>query len=172
MRKNKILIGILFLIIAILLFLFFNGLLFDRRAMNDRGGDGFIRWYKIKYMGDITSYEDAEIDALDNNYHDESFYNYALIMSDKYNYVPAYFDVYWALYCKQELNNDSLYSLDSLNEGEKAMALKYLLKAKNNGDHEAMEYLGIYYLQGKYFKKDSILGTQLIKESNKRFQFK
>ncbi len=90
-------------------------------------------------------------------------------MADKYNYTPAYFDVYWMLYCKQELSNDTLYTLDSLNESERKMALNYLIKAKNKGNLDAMEYLGIYFIQGKYLKKDTSLGLQLINESKKRF---
>jgi len=122
-RKNIILIIIVAFLATSIFFLVNTNRQEDEAiSMNDRGGDSFSRWFNIKYRGDISAYDDAKIEALDDNYRDEAFYNYALIMADKYNYIPAYFDVYWALYSKQELYNDTLYTLDSLNESDRKIA--------------------------------------------------
>lgn len=130
-----------------------------------------LRWYKIKYQGNVTEYNKIQNEYTDANLFSDEFLRYALIMADKYHYSPAYMDVYWALYDKQNLShNDTLLTLDSLNIVERRMALKYLWKAKMNGDFQSMQILGKYYLQGKYFKKDSIIGQQLLNESEKLFK--
>ncbi len=173
-KKKTIVLGIFAVLILTVIFFLphENTQQEEAISMNDRGGDSFMRWFKIKFQGDTSAYDDAKIEALEYSKRNETFLNYALIMADDHNYTPAFLDVYFCMYEKQELYNDTLYTLDSLSENEIKMALHYLLQAKNRGNLEALEYIENYYKQGKYFKKDSILGLQLIKENYKRFENK
>lgn len=88
---------------------------------------------------------------------------YALYMANKYDYALAHCDVYYSLArIHDDLNDDGIYNLDGLDETTRQMSLDYLRKASKGGDTEASWVLGKYYMDGKYFKKDTVLGKELI----------
>ena len=109
--------------------------------------------------GDTSAYYSLFMMYLDFQYPEEILF-YSLIMADKYNYPDAYFDVFSCLTDVNryyEKDNDD-WSLDSLNNDLREMAVKYLIKAADKGHKQAKEVLEDYYLKGKYVKKDIVLG--------------
>jgi TPR repeat protein len=125
--------------------------------MNYVTGESELRKLVIQ-QGDIDAYAELDIAYLEFPF--EEFLPYALIMANKYDYVPAYFEVYWRLWYLYD-------NPDSLDETSRKMALDYLQKASSKGHRQARETLGQYYMEGIYFKQDTILGKQLIKEAEK-----
>lgn len=116
--------------------------------------------------GDTSAYNELSIQYLSYGY--GRFLPFALIMANKYNYPEAYFDIFASL---SDLNryyqndNDNDWSLDSLDNNLREMAVTYLIKAANKGNEQAQEVLGNYYLEGKYVKKNIALGNRLIQEA-------
>ena len=115
----------------------------------------------ILQKGDASAYYELSIQYLDYGY--ERFLPFALIMANKYNYPQAYFDVYS---CLTDLYgcymDEELYLLD---ETTQKMAIEYLQEGSLKGHSQSRETLGEYYMQGIYFEKDTILGKELIKQS-------
>lgn len=118
----------------------------------------------ILQKGDSSAYYELSMQYLDYGY--EKFLPFALIMANKYDYPQAYFDVFsclWEIYGK---TTTRFMLLDSLDYTTQKMAIDYLKKASFKGHGQAKEILGEYYLYGMYIEKDTILGNQLIKESD------
>ena len=93
---------------------------------------------------------------------------YALLMANKYDYTNAYYDVYCCLaflYWDNCVETECF--LDSLDIQTRTMALEYLKKAADKGETNALRDLGWLYLEGKHVEKDSVLGNQLLKKSER-----
>ena len=89
------------------------------------------------------------------------FLPYAFLMANKYHYKIAYYDVfdcYWSIYPE---TTRSLMLLDSLDSTTRNLALEYLKKGAELGEHNCQYRLGTYYYEGKYFEQDTILGQEL-----------
>jgi len=113
--------------------------------------------------GDITAYSSLSSDYMDSPY--EGFLYTALIMANKYDYYLAYEDTYYCLtdyYHKKDFTE-----LEDLDEKTRKMALDYLKKGAEKGSKECKKILGHHYLEGKYIKKDTLKGKQLIEEGER-----
>lgn len=98
----------------------------------------------------------------------EGLLPYALLMANKYHYKKAVYDVYnclWYIYRERASNRLSL--LDSLDEVTRNTALQYLQKAAELGERNAMNKLGKYYYEGKYFEQDTVLGKEMMENAFK-----
>ncbi|WP_312992170.1 hypothetical protein [Chryseobacterium flavum] len=71
---------------------------------------------KVKYKGDIDSYDELSTSFRDSNESErtDSIMKYSKIMAEKYNYENAYFDYFDALLRKNEvvINYDHFYHVD------------------------------------------------------------
>ena len=114
---------------------------------------------KIVHTGDIKSYE--ELSTVYMDYRVGEFLPYALIMANKYDYPQAYYDVYESLTLMQSVGKENLNSVDSVTL---QIALKYLKLSADKGSKVGKKILGQYYLEGKYFPKDTITGNELLRE--------
>ncbi|MEO8255695.1 MAG: hypothetical protein ABI554_15050 [Flavobacterium sp.] len=93
---------------------------------------------EVSVKGDTIAYGQLVIAYL--NYPPEDFLFWALLMSNKYNYSPAYLDVFFAL--KNSFNPEAdNYSLGEMDENTKNMALKYLKLAVDKKVINAYEIL-------------------------------
>lgn len=88
-------------------------------------------------------------------------YRYSLYMGEKYNFAPAYNDVYIYLYkCSYILkrtfgDKDKLDDyLTYLNENLRNLALYCLIKSYNKGEIQNAPVLSNYFLDGIYFPKN------------------
>jgi TPR repeat protein len=112
----------------------------------------------IMLKGDTVAYDELAIAYMDEKY-DEEYLIYSLIMANKYNYPPAYYNVY---YCLTSVFEHHSYA--EIDEITKEMAIRYLKRGVELKDAASTKYLGYLYLEGKYVKKDTILGKKLEKE--------
>jgi len=87
----------------------------------------------------------------------------AMIMANKYNYGEAYYITYSRLL----YNPDSDEKIDSLTS---KISISYLKAAAKLNYKYAQEKLGKYYIEGKFVRKDTILGNKLLKEYAKHYQ--
>lgn len=110
--------------------------------------------------GDTAAFNELEVAYL-NEKNEEEYLLYSLVMANKYNYPRAYFQVY---YCLTSVFDHSVGEID---EETKNTALKYLKKGVDLNDLESIKCLGELYLNGKYVKKDTILGKELSERSKK-----
>jgi hypothetical protein len=93
---------------------------------------------KIFNDGDIEAYKDLRIAYLD--YSPEEFLFWAMIMANKHDYPPAYFDVFLTL--KNSYTPDaSDYTLAAMDSATRQLAVSYLLKAAEKGDEQATDVL-------------------------------
>jgi TPR repeat protein len=83
----------------------------------------------------------------DNEY---EYLIYSMFMANKYNYPPAYLDVYNCLRCASETYGHNI------DEKTKAMALEYLNRAADLGDHNALWRLYSLYRDGELVTQDSV----------------
>lgn len=95
---------------------------------------------------------------------------YALIMANKYDSGVACFDVYYGFL--SIYNTQATRDLDRLDETSQHMAVEYLQKASKRGEWQASEILGKYYMEGRYVKKDTILGRKLMGERPESLKLK
>lgn len=109
--------------------------------------------------GDTVSYNNIKQYQIDRAVYSDFIY-YALIMSDKYHYPQAYYDVYICLF-------DTYDNKDELGSELKKMGIEYLKKAAELGVLSAKEDLGKMYIEGKFMKKDIEKGQNLINQSKK-----
>lgn len=91
---------------------------------------------RVLENGDKYAYEELRIIALDLP--PDDFFFWAFTMANKYDYSPAYTDVFKYLL---EANRCDLLSIDSLDTRTKELALEYLKKGSIRGDEEAKEIL-------------------------------
>lgn len=105
--------------------------------------------------GDIIAYETIR-DIFPKEYF-EHFLFYALHMSDKYDYVDAYYDVFLCLHSLyKEEDENGLPLLDRLDNLTKDIALYHLMIAAEKGNESAILIFNEYLRQGLYFNKNSI----------------
>jgi len=108
-------------------------------------------------QGNISAYDDLfRYFCYSGNL--EELLPYALLMANKYNYERAYFDVCYCLWALYPETTYRLSLLDSLDETTRNLALEYLQKGAELGETNCLWRLGNYYLEGKYFEQDTILG--------------
>lgn len=110
--------------------------------------------------GDTAAFDELEIAFLNEKYKEE-YLIYSIFMANKYNYPPAYFQVYYCLISVFERHSQPT-DLET-----KTLAIKYLKKGVDLKDCESTKELGNLYLKGKYVLKDTILGRQLEEEGRK-----
>ncbi len=106
--------------------------------------------------GDTIAYKELRIAYLNVDYYEEEFLLYSIIMADKYNYPKAYYYVYKCLTSVFEWHH-----YGKIDEKTKILALKYLKEGVELNDSESTNQLSKLYFEGKYVKKDSILGKKL-----------
>lgn len=115
------------------------------------------------------------IQNLDKNFYDsimksqksKNTFIYSIVISNKWKFSEASYDVFMTLAQLDDKNRStSTPDLDFLDEDTKNLALKFLQKASDERNSNAKYTLGKYYLEGKYFKKNVILGNSLLKEAN------
>ena len=87
----------------------------------------------------------------------------AIIMANKYNYGEAYYLTYSRLLYRM----DSSEKIDSLTS---KISISYLKAAAKLNNKSAQKALGEYYIEGKFVRKDTILGNKLLKEYAKHDQ--
>ncbi len=87
----------------------------------------------------------------------------AIIMANKYNYGEAYYLTYSRLLYRM----DSGEKIDSLTS---KISISYLKAAAKLNNKSAQKALGEYYIEGKFVRKDTILGNKLLKEYAKHDQ--
>ncbi len=83
-------------------------------------------------------------------------------MANKYHYPYANYEVYYCLTSLFELND----SIGDIDEKTKEMALSYLQKGVELNDYHSLKEMAELYLEGKYVKKDTILGKKLLNKFN------
>ncbi len=96
--------------------------------------------------GDTNAYLELRTAYLD--YSPEEFLFWALIMANKYDYPPAYLDVYYTLldaYCCDV----STGNLDKMDRKTRAMALNYLKAAADKNHKQAKQVWEQHYEEGK-----------------------
>lgn len=123
-------------------------------TMNSYDFDVDKAQYNVIKHGDIESYLNIKQYQIERAVYSDFIY-YALIMSDKYHYPQAYYDVYICLF-------DTYDNKDELGSELKKMGIEYLKKAAELGVLCAKEDLGKMYIEGKYLKKDVEKGRVLL----------
>ncbi|WP_165769809.1 hypothetical protein [Flavobacterium araucananum] len=115
------------------------------------------------------------INNLDKKFYDsimksgksENTFIYSIVVSNKWNFSEASYNVFMTLAQLDDKNaSTSIPDLDFLDDETKKLALKFLQKASDENDPNAKYTLGKYYLEGKYFKKNTVLGNSLLNEAN------
>lgn len=90
------------------------------------------------FDGDIESYKQLRIAYLD--YPKENFLFWAILMSNKHNYAPAYLDVFYILVDGYGIRTERFLELDIRTQ---TLALEYLKIASEKGISEAKETLRV-----------------------------
>jgi hypothetical protein len=117
------------------------------RSMNDPGVPIHVLIDSVENHGSVEALDALETASLD--YRAGEFLSTFLIMADKYNNALAsktvYYKIMW-MYNVPVINDseNGIYILDSLNNGAREMAVKYLIKADSLGDNEAKDHLSEY----------------------------
>jgi TPR repeat protein len=116
------------------------------------------------------------IENLDKKFYDsimkseksKNTFIYSIVISNKWKFSEASYNVFMTLAQLDDKNRStSTPDLDFLDEDTKNLALKFLQKGSDERNPNAKYTLGKYYLEGKYFKKNVILGNSLLNEANK-----
>ncbi|MFC4816226.1 hypothetical protein ACFO7M_03765 [Flavobacterium sp. GCM10023249] len=93
---------------------------------------------------------------------------YAIVVSNKYNYNEASFEIFHTL---ANLNADNKFKripdLNFLDKKTRNMALFYLEKSANENNPNAKFILGKYYISGEYHDKNVDLANKLLKDALK-----
>ncbi|MDR1876888.1 MAG: hypothetical protein LBQ84_04620 [Flavobacteriaceae bacterium] len=98
--------------------------------------------------GDTEAYESLSSHYF--KYSLDSLLPYSLMMSDKFDYPRAYYDVFELIYITGE--GDCVdYNLICLNKEKRRLALEYLSKAIEKGDKTASRVLLDYYDKDSYY---------------------
>lgn len=88
------------------------------------------------YEGDTIAYNRLKITYLD--YSPEQLLFWAMIMANKYDYRPAYLDVYYSLKDSYDRGGEKFRKKDELT---RKILLEYLTRASEKGDGRAKELL-------------------------------
>ena len=93
---------------------------------------------------------------------------YSLIVANKWNNGNASFDAFRTIATLDSTNRFcEVPNLDFLDKETLNLAILYLKNASDNGPINVKYILGKYFLEGKYVKKNEILGSKLLKEADK-----
>lgn len=121
---------------------------------------------KIKILnGDTLAYLQLR-DKFVGNDRAPEFLIWALIMSNKFNYAIANYDIY---FCFQQIeayynSGQPTNSMDILDSTSRMLAIQYLMKASRD-DPQAKKILSEYYFRGKYLQKNISLAEKLQREA-------
>lgn len=113
---------------------------------------------KVLKTGDGGAYDALGTDYLREKHYEE-YLAYSLYMANKYNYPRAYYYVYHCITLMYEKNHILI------DEKSKEMALTYLKKGVALKESNSLGEYGELLMEGKYVKKDSILGKELFEEA-------
>ena len=127
-------------------------------TMNNTRPIGELRQLVLK--GDTAAYNELRYADIESG-HDEEKLVYAIFMAHRYNYPPAYFDVYSCLKLVSESYGRKM------DEKTKEMAIRYLKKAVELKNCGALGELSILYEKGEYVAKDTVMSKKLAEESKK-----
>jgi hypothetical protein len=119
-------------IIVTLCYLVFASCKDGSRSMNQAQRE-ITEIQKEVNLGNIASYKELRIVYLD--YPRENFLFWAMLMANKYDYPPAYLDVYYVL---TDCFSNTLKPL-MIDDRTKKLALEYLQLAREKGVEEAEE---------------------------------
>ena len=114
----------------------------------------------LVFKGDTAAYEELGYADIESGHHEEKLV-YAIFMAHRYNYPPAYFDVYSCLKLVSESYGRKM------DEKTKEMAIRYLKKAVELKNCGALGELSILYEKGEYVPKDTVMSKKLAEESKK-----
>jgi hypothetical protein len=120
----------------------------------------------VVLYGDTDAYWELKLKHMDMDLI-ESLLPYSLLMANKYDYPLAYFDVYNSIILLS-YRNSSNHTFDFLDKKTLSLAIEYLKMGSDKGESNCMRDLGFLYMAGKYVKKDTVLGKQLIEDSRKK----
>lgn len=105
---------------------------------------------KIK-KGSITAYQTYGIACLDDKQFGD-YYKMSKIMADKYDYTPAYYNVFSSFAEKvNDYFKDDKYNLDSLSISDKEEAIKYLKIGAEKGEEQCQSRIKSYIEEKRYF---------------------
>ena len=111
---------------------------------------------EIVKKGSIEAYQDYSIAYLEDQQFG-SFYKMAKIMADKYDYVPAYYDVFSTILDrKNNYHTEDVYSLEGLSEKEKQEAIHYLKVGVKKGNTQCKWIVKKYIKEKRYFSKEDM----------------
>jgi len=88
--------------------------------------------------GDVPSYQELELNALDES--PDKFLFWAMYMANKYDYVNAYWDVYFSLE-ETYANKSGDSALFKMDDKTRKIALEYLKQAADKNDSSAIRTL-------------------------------
>jgi hypothetical protein len=138
----------LFAILSVTFFLSCTG---KSRSMNDTGIplDDLID--SVENNGSVSAFNDLQTESLD--YRAGAFLSSFMIMADEYNNSNASFQVYYEVANMYnaptiESSQNGIFTLDSLNDSAKEMAVHYLSKSASLGNVEAKAHLSEYQSLG------------------------
>jgi hypothetical protein len=103
--------------------------------------------------GDNNAYENLRIRYLDVKKYESEFLIYSLYMANKYDNKYAYYDVYKSM--------TRLFGNNKIDERSKELAIEYLKKGVLHNEYRAVYELSQLLLNGKYVRKDILLGKEL-----------
>jgi TPR repeat protein len=114
----------------------------------------------------INRFDKQSYDSIVRTDSPEKSLIYSLIVSNRWNHTEASLEVFYSI---ANLNEDNKFvdfpDLDFLDSETRNLALKYLKKASDKKNPNALFILGNYYLKGKYLEKNEALGKKLMKEA-------
>jgi len=105
---------------------------------------------KIWFEGDTVAYDDLMIAYLNKPPRDMLFWN--LYMAHKYDYMCAYYDVFFTLQQIYNIVDDA--PLDKMDKKTRIMALKYLKISAERGHPEGKRIFDKYCMDGVYVTKE------------------
>jgi len=108
----------------------------------------------VLLKGDTAAYNQLAIAYLTDEFNEE-YLLYSMVMANKYKYPRAFYQVYSCL--------TGVFEQRRLEIDKKtiAIAIKYLQDGVALNECQSINKLGELYLEGKYVKKDTILGRKL-----------
>ena len=115
---------------------------------------------QLVLKGDTAAFDDLVVAFMDKGHEEENLV-YAIFMAHRYNYPPAYFDVYSCLKIVSESYGRKM------DKKTKELAIEYLKKAAELKNCSAMIALRSMYREGEYVPKDTIMSKKLEEESKK-----
>lgn len=117
----------------------------------------------ILILGNQDAFDELLYSYMDSG-NKEDLLTFAIIMSNKYKYERATFEVF-KIFCELDDKNfnRNIYSLEHLDEKTRKFALSYLISASQT-NFEAKYLYGNYLIEGKYVEKDLRKGKKLLDE--------